>query len=77
MQTRADAEIVVYSGKIKKPGDQRCEAQYDRQAVSQECTKSKTKIIKTRNKQGQGKNRSRIQRGVVYNITDTGLQEIE
>ena len=36
----------------------------------------KTKIIKQENKQGQGKNRSRIQRGVVYNITYTDLQEI-
>ena len=26
MQTKANAEIVVYSGKFKKPGDQRYEA---------------------------------------------------
>ena len=40
MQIRANAEIVVYSGKIQKPDDQRYEAQYDRQAGSQECPES-------------------------------------
>ena len=35
MQTRANAEIVAYSAKIQKPGDQRYEAQYDRQKGSQ------------------------------------------
>ena len=41
MQTRANAEIVVYSDKIQKPGDQRYEAQYDRQKGSQGSQSSK------------------------------------
>ena len=70
MQTRENAEIVVYSGKIQKPVDQRYEAQYDRQKSSQGSPESKNpKIIKQENKQGLGRNRSRNQRGVIYNIT--------
>ena len=41
VQTRADAEIVVYSGENQKPGDQRYEAQNDRQENSQGCPESK------------------------------------
>ena len=37
MQTRADAEIIVYSGGNQKPGDQSYEAQNDRQENSQGC----------------------------------------
>ena len=41
MQTRANAETVVYSGEIQKPGDLRYEAQHDRQRGSQESPESK------------------------------------
>ena len=35
MQTRMDAEIDVYSKQSRKPGDQKCEIQNDRQKSSQ------------------------------------------
>ena len=41
MQTRADAEIVIYSGKNKKRGDQSYKAQNNRQENSQGCPESK------------------------------------
>ena len=35
MQTRMDAEIVVYSKQSRQPGDQICKLQNDRQKCSQ------------------------------------------
>ena len=63
MQTRADAEIVVYSDAIQKPGDQIYEAQNDRQENSQGCPKSKKLKSKPETKQGQGRNQSRLSKG--------------
>ena len=64
MQTRADAEIVVYSGENQKPGNQSYVAQNDKQENSQGCPESKSqKSSKTRNKPGQGRNQSHYSKG--------------
>ena len=40
MQIMANAEIVVYSGRVRKPGKQRFEVEYDRQKNSQKPSSS-------------------------------------
>ena len=61
MQTRADAESAVYSVENRKPGDQRYEAQNDRQ--ENKSGVSRIKKTKTRNKQGQDRNQSCLTKG--------------
>ena len=70
MQTRADAEIVVYSGEIQNPGDQSYEAQNDRQENSQ----GWSRIKKNKNHQNQKQKRASQKsesffKGVSYTIS--------
>ena len=57
MQTRANAEIVVYSGRVRKPGRQRFEVQYDRQKNSQKPSSSPKPKIRG-NKEQRGRQES-------------------
>ena len=61
MQTRADAEIIVYSINGQKPGDQVYAVLNDRQENSQGSPEFKNH--QNQNKQGQGRNRSHYAKG--------------
>ena len=74
MQTRMDAEIIVYSEKSREPGDQKFEVQNGRQKSSQSKTKTKNQNFRI-NKQGQGRIRIGKQRGVLYNFTINWLTQ--
>ena len=67
MQTRADAEIVVYSIEGQKPGDQVYAVQNDRQENSQGSLESKKqKSSKTKTNRGKAGIVVVMQRDVIY-----------
>ena len=70
MQTRADAEIVVYSVGDRKPGDQKYAVQNDSQENSQGCPESKNqKSSKPKTNRGKAEIVVVKQRGVVYYLS--------
>ena len=66
MQTREDADIVVYSIEGQKPGDQEYAVQNGRQENSQGSPESKKPKIKTKTNRGKAEIIVVMQRGVVY-----------